>query len=143
MKNKLCRHNRQKGHCRACRPKKYCEHKVHASHCRICKPTGWAGGILSVARGAARRRGYVAPHITSSELVALMSNKENCVLCGGLLDWAKKPAPHLHHSHETGQVYGFTHQHCNQAAGMLAKMKPENLERFIRTVFVVPGNEGR
>lgn len=138
MKNKPCKHNRQLGHCRACRPEKFCRHKVHRSHCRICHSRGWASGILSVANGAAKLRGYAKPNISAEDLIILMRASKFCVGCGGNLNWTSKPkkrTPHLHHNHETGVVSGFCHQFCNQAEGMLSKLTPEQRKQFVKTFF--------
>jgi len=134
MKNKSCKHGKQKGHCRKCNPKKFCAHEVHRSHCRVCSPRGWASGILSVARGAAHRRNYAAPQITPEDLVRLMSKSDECVMCGSGLVWTK-PRPHLHHDHKTGEVKGFSHPNCNFAEGMLSKMSDVERKTFIREVF--------
>lgn len=135
MKNVLCKHKRQKGHCRACQPKKFCQHLIHQSHCRVCRPRGWASGILSVAKGAASRRGYTPPRINSENLVLLMKVSKFCAGCGGKLEWNNKPTPHLHHSHKTGRVSGFCHQLCNQSEGMLSKLSIEEQYNFVKNFF--------
>lgn len=135
MKNKPCKHNRQLGHCRSCRPKKFCKHKIHASHCRICNPRGWASGILSVANGMANRRGYAKPDISPDDLIVIMRASKTCIGCGGKLNWGGKRAPHLHHNHKDGGVSGFCHQLCNQAEGMLSKLTPTQRKQFIINFF--------
>ncbi len=142
MKNLPCEHEKQKGHCRECHPQKFFHHGVHRSHCRICNPRGWASGILSVANGAARRRGYARPDISPDDLIVVMRASKTCAGCGGKLNWNKKPTPHLHHSHKDGGVSGFCHQLCNQAEGMLGKLTIEQRRKFIweffPEVFVAP-----
>jgi len=135
MKNKPCLHKLQKGHCRICRPDNYCAHSKHRSHCRLCHPLGWAKGCLSVFRGDAKRHGYKAPNIPPEQFVARMKQTKRCTACNGRLNWLKKPHPHLHHNHETGEVIGFCHPVCNQAEGMLAKLTHQERINFLACFF--------
>ena len=81
--------------------------------CRVSK-------ILASSRNDGRKRGYVSvdsntPH---SDIRKLM-DRSNCERCRKVLSWDNLMAghtPHLHHSHVTGEIYGFTHPHCNPQA---------------------------
>ena len=42
-----------------------------------------------------------------------------CWRCRKPMHWenlGKGKTPHLHHNHETGEIYGFTHSRCNPSA---------------------------
>jgi len=75
--------------------------------------------ILDSIRCAARKRNYqpINPNTSHSVIRQLMQEK-NCVLCGEPLDWelGRGTTPHLHHDHETGEIYGFAHPKCNPRA---------------------------
>jgi hypothetical protein len=47
-----------------------------------------------------------------------MMEEPNCERCGEALKWefGVGKTPHLHHNHETGEIYGFTHPVCNPQA---------------------------
>jgi Recombination endonuclease VII len=134
LKNVLCEHEKQKGHCRNCGAHHYCKHSKHRSHCRRCNPLGWAKGCLSVFKGTAKRRRYTPPNITPEKFVYLMQTTKLCAGCGGKLNWETN-RPHLHHNHKTGEVLGFCHQMCNQAEGMLSKLTQEERKIFFKTFF--------
>lgn len=55
---------------------------------------------------------------TPHALIRAMMEKPNCVRCCKPLIWIfkNKQTPHLHHSHSTGEIYGFTHPRCNTQA---------------------------
>lgn len=67
----------------------------------------------------ARTHGYAAidPNTPHEKIQRMMENP-SCVLCGEPLVWdfGLGKTPHLHHNHTTGEVYGFTHPHCNPQA---------------------------
>jgi hypothetical protein len=75
--------------------------------------------ILLASKEAARRGGYApidkrTPHSLIRELMKV----KECWRCRKSLEWVfgKAKTPHLHHNHETGEIYGFTHPHCNPKA---------------------------
>jgi len=82
----------------------------------------WACRVSRVLRGganAARKLGYqpIDPNIPHSDIRRLMDDP-NCERCGAPLIWefGQGKTPHLHHNHESGKIYGFTHPHCNPRA---------------------------
>lgn len=81
----------------------------------------------------AKRRGYVPPDITPEQYLRLERKSKKCFGCNGALDETK--TSHLHHNHATGEVYGFCHSLCNQAEGMLSKMKFEEKVNFLSVFF--------
>jgi hypothetical protein len=95
------------------RVNKFAYRVSHASACRVLS-------ILGHTRHAADQHGYkpidaATPH---SVIRALM-DEPLCERCRGPLDWTNLGAgktPHLHHNHETGEIYGFTHSRCNSRA---------------------------
>jgi hypothetical protein len=55
------------------------------------------------------------PRGTPHLVIRKMMEDPNCVLCGKPLKWfGVEETPHLHHDHDTGQIYGFTHARCNR-----------------------------
>jgi hypothetical protein len=76
--------------------------------------------ILASSLGGSRRGSYtpinpLTPHLAIRE----MMKQKNCILCGAPLNWKpleKERMPHLHHDHVTGEIFGFTHPHCNPRA---------------------------
>jgi hypothetical protein len=80
-----------------CRVAKIVEQSVH--HCRKL-------GYASIDKNT--------PH---AAIRALMEN-ENCWRCKKPLVWVfgLGKTPHLHHNHQTGEIYGFTHPKCNPLA---------------------------
>ena len=85
----------------------------HAFSCRVAR-------ILSQSRNDGRKRGYVpidpnTPHWA----IRKMMQAPICERFGEALFWDDLrigSTPHLHHSHTTGEAYGFTHPHCNPHA---------------------------
>lgn len=80
--------------------------------CRVSK-------ILSFSSIAAKNRGYVPiPRNTPHLIIRKMMDEPNCERCGEPLKWefGIGKTPHLHHNHETGEIYGFTHSICNPRA---------------------------
>lgn len=72
--------------------------------------------IFNSSKHAAKGR-YVPIKATHAEIRKLMK-KSRCWLCKSTLIWnlGRGRTPHLHHDHETGKVYGFTHSVCNPRA---------------------------
>ena len=80
--------------------------------CRISK-------ILWSNLKIAERCGYKPMDVnTPHTLIRKMMKKTNCERCGKPLKWILRrgKTPHLHHNHTTGEIYGFTHHHCNPRA---------------------------
>jgi hypothetical protein len=74
--------------------------------------------ILSVSSHVAAKRGFAPMQQTSHSVIRKMTEQPNCELCGESLKWefGQGKTPHLHHDHETGEIYGFTHPQCNPRA---------------------------
>jgi hypothetical protein len=79
----------------------------------------WYCRVSTILKGsffAAKRRKYTSinPKTPHHIIRKLMSIKE-CWLCKRPLEWVfgKTSTPHLHHNHETGEIYGFAHARCN------------------------------
>ena len=55
------------------------------------------------------------PFNTPHFAIRKMMEEPNCVICGKLLTWefGRGKTPHLHHNHETGEIYGFACSRCN------------------------------
>jgi len=75
--------------------------------------------IITRSKVAARIHKYRSipsdiPHSTIRKLM----EEPNCERCGEPLKWefGQSKTPHLHHNHETGEIYGFTHPVCNPRA---------------------------
>lgn len=84
----------------------------HVFGCRVTS-------ILSRSQKSANRYGYKPINSDTSHLVIRKMMQENsCVVCHNPLKWAfgRGKTPHLHHDHETGEIYGFTHANCNPIA---------------------------
>jgi hypothetical protein len=82
------------------------------AYCRVAK-------ILTQSRKSAERRGGVPINSdTSHSFIRELMSIKKCWLCGKPLKWGfgKTKTPHLHHDHETGEIYGFTHPACNPRA---------------------------
>jgi hypothetical protein len=93
-------------------------------HCRVATAI-----IRSQYDG--RKRGYASiPISTPHSVIRKMMEQPNCELCGESLVWefGLGKTPHLHHNHETGEVYGFTHSSCNPRAleREIGRLKVEN-----------------
>jgi hypothetical protein len=75
--------------------------------------------IFSASRCSAERGGHtpIDPQTSHSVIRKLMEIKI-CWLCHKPLVWKLGPGktPHLHHNHETGEIYGFTHPRCHSKA---------------------------
>lgn len=75
--------------------------------------------IISRSVYDAKRRGHQPiPANTSHAEIRRLMNEPNCERCGKPLVWefGIGKTPHLHHNHETGEIYGFTHARCNPHA---------------------------
>jgi len=75
--------------------------------------------LLCSSQASARKHGQrpIDKNI-SHKLIRKMMAKSLCWRCKKPLLWimGKNTTPHLHHNHITGEVYGFTHPHCNLKA---------------------------
>ena len=60
------------------------------------------------------------------EIVKLREESTSCVVCEGCkgpLNWSgARHNPHLHHNHETGEVYGYAHGRCNQVEEFISPL---------------------
>lgn len=84
----------------------------NAFGCRVSR-------ILQGSVNDARRRNYTpVDRSTPHAIIRKLMEKPECERCGEPLVWEISPGktPHLHHNHFTGEMYGFTHAHCNPAA---------------------------
>jgi hypothetical protein len=75
--------------------------------------------ILSSSRGSAKKHKYVPIDAnTPHSVIRKLMEEPNCVRCNQPLEWVfgLGKTPHLHHDHETGEIYGFTHPVCNPRA---------------------------
>ena len=75
--------------------------------------------MLLGSRKAAKLHGYTpidpkTPHL----VIRKMMEEKNCERCNEPLKWefGYGKTPHLHHDHDTGEIYGFTHPWCNPRA---------------------------
>lgn len=79
-----------------------------------------AASIIYGSQASARRDGNKPiPLDTPHSVIRKLMNEPNCERCGEPLVWNFAPgkkAPHLHHNHDTGEIYGFTHPVCNPRA---------------------------
>jgi hypothetical protein len=76
--------------------------------------------ILSQSRNEARRWKHraISPD-TPHWIIRQLMLQTHCERCGQPLSWRQfgnGRTPHLHHNHETGEIYGFTHPVCNPRA---------------------------
>jgi NAD-dependent SIR2 family protein deacetylase len=76
--------------------------------------------ILKASKASARKRGHTAiPINTSHTAIRELMNNRKCERCARAMSWTigdVLTTPHLHHDHETGEIYGFTHPKCNPLA---------------------------
>jgi len=94
--------------------------------CRVSK-------ILGVSQVAARKFGHTPIDIkTPHSVIRELMEEENCWRCSKPLSWevGAGKTPHLHHNHETGAIYGFTHPHCNPQA---LEHRIDELEEQLKT----------
>jgi hypothetical protein len=99
----------------------------------------WAKRLLVSQKAAARHGKYTPPNISAAQIVELKNTPWlTCCICqtGKELKWVKSARltnPHLHHNHDTGEVYGFAHALCNRLAGLLdKKLTPELQAEFFK-----------
>jgi hypothetical protein len=71
------------------------------------------------------------PRSTPHSVIREFMEEPNCERCGEPLKWEFEvgKTPHLHHSHETGEIYGFTHPTCNPQA---LENEIDRLKKLIR-----------
>jgi len=107
---------------------KFTRHHRHNS-----RPGFWCrvSNIIDASRNAARKHGYKPiPANTPHSVIHKMMEEPNCERCGLPLIWqfGIGKTPHLHHNHETGEIYGFTHPVCNPHAMQqeIERLKIEN-----------------
>ena len=75
--------------------------------------------IIQSSQDTAKRNGYVPiPKSTPHQVIRDLMEKPDCVCCGTPLNWVfgQRTTPHLHHHHETGEIFGFSHPRCNSRA---------------------------
>lgn len=86
---------------------------------------GWAKDLIAASKARCHKHGYKSAQISPEELVVLRKNTTHCCDgCGRELKWCMDGSfknPHLHHSHTTGEVYGFASEWCNTAEGRIRK----------------------
>jgi hypothetical protein len=73
--------------------------------------------VSGCAKG--KERGYIAiKNNTPHALIRELMKANMCWRCKKPMKWIFKSGqtPHLHHNHDTGKIYGFTHPHCNPLA---------------------------
>lgn len=133
--SQICAHRKYRSACKECGGGAICKHDIRRVWCFICAPLSFARNRLLFFRTQAKRLGHALPKITSEALLSLMRTSPVCFGCRGKLNWEAKTKPHLHHSHKTGQVFGFCHPLCNQAEGMIAKLTPQQRLNFFRNFF--------
>lgn len=84
---------------------------------------GWqcrVAQIINRAQQLAKRTDYKPiPADTPHKHIRKMMENPNCIACGQPLKWefGRGKTPPLHHSHETGEPWGFTHMRCNIETG--------------------------
>lgn len=87
---------------------------------RVARGRGWYCRVARIlTESTSKRGGYnpIDPKISHSVIRKLMEEK-TCWRCKQPLKWVfgAGKTPHLHHNHDTGEVYGFTHSRCNPNA---------------------------
>jgi hypothetical protein len=105
-------------------------------------PIGWARTILWQAKANAKKYGIARPNITVEDFIELAQTTTHCSACGHqlpALTYRKKKCSErrqLHHNHETGEVIGFVHNHCNMAEGYLSRIPSvEGKRQFMKVLF--------
>jgi hypothetical protein len=125
----ICEHKKQKATCMECKGSQTCEHKAVRKLCMVCSPLTWARELIRANRKHARKNGYAGMAASPEDVVKLLQNATNCVLCDEPLDWTE--TPHLHHSHKTGEIKGFAHGFCNLTEGRLMKLALKSRLHFL------------
>ncbi|MFZ0885778.1 MAG: hypothetical protein WAN14_20415 [Candidatus Acidiferrales bacterium] len=89
--------------------------------------------ILFSSQDTARNGKYKPiPKSTPHSVIRKMMDNPNCVRCHRPLSWdvlGLGKTPHLHHNHNTGEIYGFTHVECNPQA---LEQEINRLKNYIR-----------
>jgi hypothetical protein len=78
-----------------------------------------AAYLVTHSRIVATKLGYAPiPSNTPHSVIRKLMDEPNCERCRQPLMWelGNHKTPHLHHDHETGEIYGFTHPKCNPRA---------------------------
>jgi hypothetical protein len=136
--SEICEHGIRQYVCRQCSGAGLCEHG-RRSQCWLCDPLGWASHCINRAKSDAKSRKHLAPKIAAEELVELRRRSDVCCFCEQALSWAdSKNSPHLHHDHETGEVFGYAHPVCNKFEGQVMSLGVQAaivfLENMLRTL---------
>lgn len=132
--SQICKHRRQRSTCAICGGGSVCSHKIQKSTCRKCDVVGWSKRYITISRQQAKRFGYCPPNTTAEKVALLVTSSKKCCACGLSLDWSKGKTC-LHHSHETGEVFGFVHRFCNTVEGYLKKMGSSRASALIKNFF--------
>lgn len=86
---------------------------------------------LRRATGTSKGRGYAAPNVTAGQMETQWVNQKGiCIICRGGKPITLEES-NYHHSHDTGEGFGFTHPYCNLAEGYLLKLEGEERLNFI------------
>ena len=75
--------------------------------------------IITTSETHARIGGYKPIHRgIPHAAIRLLMEETDCERCGEPLVWefGRGKTPNLHHDHDTGKLFGFTHHHCNPRA---------------------------
>ena len=94
--------------------------------------------LLVSARGAAKKGRYKHPIIEPKELLYMWQMQSNkCAACLG--PFKDIFAARLDHNHETGEVRGFIHDHCNIVEGRTLKMSDKEFKNLIDFINKIRG----
>jgi len=89
-----------------------CKMRSSSATCRV-------SGILLNSKRAAKVRKHAAINSdTPHSAIRQLMKEELCWRCRKPIQWSlgRGVTPHLHHNHENGEIYGFTHSRCNPNA---------------------------
>jgi hypothetical protein len=130
-----CPHGRIRCQCVPCGGSRICPHKKYLYQCWHCDPRGWADHCIRRAKSDAKRRNHAGPEINPEELVNLRRKSDTCFFCEQTLSWSNpKNSPHLHHDHDTGEVFGYAHPVCNNIEGYIKSLGPSAAVKFLRNM---------
>ena len=122
-----------------CRPCQLVQDRRRKKHTSALFGFIWAKRLLRSQKAAARYGKYASPNISAAQIVELKNTPGlKCCICltGEGLKWVKSARltnAHLHHNHDTGEVYGFAHALCNRLMGLLNKeLTPESQAEFFK-----------
>jgi len=88
--------------------------------------------LITSARHNSERFNHSPIRETPECMIEQWKKQNNlCAACGSLLDFLKA---NYHHSHETGEGFGFLHPSCNAAEGHLKSLSPEAKKKFMRFI---------